>query len=152
MGEGWHNNHHYYMSVRQGIRWWKSTTTLHPARAVLGPHHADLRPWRVIRGRRQRDFRSRRCHLSRIDDVVIFERESRLGGTRTHHLDTPDARSRSTRAFVHNDRTYPLLVRLFDEIGVETLRFRHVVRGHRSGDWLGGTRNLNNLFADRRNS
>jgi stearoyl-CoA desaturase (delta-9 desaturase) len=24
MGEGWHNNHHYYMSsVRQGVRWWE---------------------------------------------------------------------------------------------------------------------------------
>jgi stearoyl-CoA desaturase (delta-9 desaturase) len=24
MGEGWHNNHHYYMSsARQGIRWWE---------------------------------------------------------------------------------------------------------------------------------
>jgi len=28
MGEGWHNNHHYYMaSVRQGIRWWEVDLT-----------------------------------------------------------------------------------------------------------------------------
>ncbi|MEO8483561.1 MAG: acyl-CoA desaturase [Acidobacteriota bacterium] len=28
MGEGWHNNHHHFMSsVRQGIRWWEIDTT-----------------------------------------------------------------------------------------------------------------------------
>jgi stearoyl-CoA desaturase (delta-9 desaturase) len=28
MGEGWHNNHHYYMSsTRQGIRWWEVDVT-----------------------------------------------------------------------------------------------------------------------------
>jgi stearoyl-CoA desaturase (Delta-9 desaturase) len=28
LGEGWHNNHHYYMSsVRQGIRWWEIDVT-----------------------------------------------------------------------------------------------------------------------------
>lgn len=28
MGEGWHNNHHYYMnSVRQGFRWWQIDMT-----------------------------------------------------------------------------------------------------------------------------
>ena len=28
MGEGWHNNHHHYMSsVRQGIRWWEIDLT-----------------------------------------------------------------------------------------------------------------------------
>lgn len=28
MGEGWHNNHHFFMSsVRQGIRWWEVDTT-----------------------------------------------------------------------------------------------------------------------------
>jgi stearoyl-CoA desaturase (delta-9 desaturase) len=28
MGEGWHNNHHYYQSsVRQGFRWWQIDIT-----------------------------------------------------------------------------------------------------------------------------
>ena len=28
LGEGWHNNHHHYMSsVRQGIRWWEIDIT-----------------------------------------------------------------------------------------------------------------------------
>jgi len=28
LGEGWHNNHHYYMSsVRQGVRWWEIDIT-----------------------------------------------------------------------------------------------------------------------------
>jgi len=30
LGEGWHNNHHYFMSsVRQGIRWWEIDVTFY---------------------------------------------------------------------------------------------------------------------------
>jgi predicted NAD/FAD-binding protein len=92
--------------------------------------------------------------LSRIDDVVIFERESRLGGhTHTHHFDTPDGPlALDTGFLVHNDRTYPLLVRLFDEIGVETYEsdMSFAVTDPATG-FEYGTRNLNSLFADRRN-
>jgi len=92
--------------------------------------------------------------LSRIDDVVIFERESRLGGhTHTHQLDTPDGPlALDTGFLVHNDRTYPLLVRLFDEIGVETYAsdMSFAVTDPATG-FEYGTRNLNSLFADRRN-
>ena len=37
MGEGWHNNHHYYQrSVRQGFFWWEVDMTLHPPRDAGG--------------------------------------------------------------------------------------------------------------------
>ena len=35
MGEGWHNNHHYYpRSVRQGFRWWQIDMTYYVLRAL----------------------------------------------------------------------------------------------------------------------
>jgi len=35
MGEGWHNNHHYFMSsVRQGIRWWEVDPTYYVLRGL----------------------------------------------------------------------------------------------------------------------
>jgi stearoyl-CoA desaturase (delta-9 desaturase) len=35
LGEGWHNNHHYYMSaVRQGIRWWEIDITFYVLRVL----------------------------------------------------------------------------------------------------------------------
>jgi predicted NAD/FAD-binding protein len=60
--------------------------------------------------------------LSRQDHVTLFEADSRPGG----HAHTHDVRQESgslavdTGFIVHNNRTYPNLVRLFDELGVET--------------------------------
>jgi len=60
--------------------------------------------------------------LSRRHDVHLFERDDRLGG----HTHTVMADSSlgpvalDTGFLVHNDRTYPRLVRLFSELGVET--------------------------------
>jgi stearoyl-CoA desaturase (delta-9 desaturase) len=35
LGEGWHNNHHYFMSsVRQGIRWWEVDVTFYVLRVL----------------------------------------------------------------------------------------------------------------------
>jgi stearoyl-CoA desaturase (delta-9 desaturase) len=35
LGEGWHNNHHFYMSsVRQGIRWWEIDVTYYVLRML----------------------------------------------------------------------------------------------------------------------
>jgi stearoyl-CoA desaturase (delta-9 desaturase) len=48
MGEGWHNNHHHYMSsVRQGIRWWEVDATYYVLKMLswLGVAR-DLRPFR----------------------------------------------------------------------------------------------------------
>jgi len=47
LGEGWHNNHHHYMSsVRQGIRWWEIDVTYYVLRALSWVGIArDLRPF-----------------------------------------------------------------------------------------------------------
>jgi len=35
LGEGWHNNHHFFMSsVRQGIRWWEIDVTYYVLRML----------------------------------------------------------------------------------------------------------------------
>ena len=59
--------------------------------------------------------------LSRTHDVTLFEADDRLGG-HAHTHDVADRR-RAVGAvdsgfIVHNDRTYPLLLRLFAELGV----------------------------------
>jgi stearoyl-CoA desaturase (Delta-9 desaturase) len=48
LGEGWHNNHHYFMSsVRQGIRWWEIDVTFYVLKALSWIGVArDLRPFR----------------------------------------------------------------------------------------------------------
>lgn len=60
--------------------------------------------------------------LARTHDVTLFEAENRLGG-HAHTHDLLDSRGRSHAVdsgfIVHNDRTYPLLRRLFAELGVE---------------------------------
>lgn len=60
--------------------------------------------------------------LARRHRVELFERESRLGGhTNTVVVDDPSGPvALDTGFLVHNERTYPNLVRLFREIGIET--------------------------------
>lgn len=62
--------------------------------------------------------------LSRKHEVHLFEKDRRLGGhTHTHLIEDP-ATGRiipvDTGFIVHNDRTYPNLVRLFAELGIAT--------------------------------
>lgn len=57
-------------------------------------------------------------YLSREHVVSLFEKEARLGG-HTHTVDVGDL-AIDTGFIVHNDRTYPNLVKLFAELGVET--------------------------------
>ncbi|MFT4395568.1 NAD(P)/FAD-dependent oxidoreductase [Gordonia lacunae] len=61
--------------------------------------------------------------LSKQATVTLFEADSRLGGhAHTHRLDPPSGPLAVDSGFiVHNDRTYPTLLRLFDELRVETL-------------------------------
>jgi predicted NAD/FAD-binding protein len=58
--------------------------------------------------------------LSRTDDVTIFEPERRLGGhAHTHQLPAEGGDLWVDSGFiVHNRQTYPLLTRLFTELGV----------------------------------
>lgn len=61
--------------------------------------------------------------LSRRYRVTLFEREPRLGGhTHTTVVDDPvvGPLALDTGFLVHNERTYPNLVRLFTELGVQT--------------------------------
>ncbi len=61
--------------------------------------------------------------LSRSHEVHLFERQPRLGGhTHTVAASRPDGSSLpvDTGFIVYNEATYPLLVRLFDELGVAT--------------------------------
>ena len=59
--------------------------------------------------------------LSQKHEVWLFEKESRLGGhTHTHDIGTSQGVLPIDTGFiVHNDRTYPNLVRLFRKLGVE---------------------------------
>ncbi|PPK66683.1 FAD-dependent oxidoreductase [Actinokineospora auranticolor] len=61
--------------------------------------------------------------LQRRHDVTLFEADDRLGGhAHTHDLATPDGRVTQVDSgfIVHNERTYPNLLRLFAELGVRT--------------------------------
>ncbi|GGY51372.1 NAD(P)/FAD-dependent oxidoreductase [Streptomyces omiyaensis] len=61
--------------------------------------------------------------LSRAHDVVLYEADGRLGGhAHTHELPAREGGTLhvDTGFIVHNDRTYPHLLRLFRELGVAT--------------------------------
>jgi predicted NAD/FAD-binding protein len=92
--------------------------------------------------------------LSRRHCVHLFEKESRLGG----HTNTVTVEGASgavaldTGFLVHNDRTYPNLVRLFGELGVATRDsdMSFAVSCGRSGLEY-SSRGANGFFAQRRN-
>jgi predicted NAD/FAD-binding protein len=60
--------------------------------------------------------------LQRRYEVLLFEAAPRLGGhAHTHDVSTPTGSVAVDSGFiVHNERTYPNLLRLFDELGVAT--------------------------------
>ena len=61
--------------------------------------------------------------LTRTHDVTVYEADARIGGhAHTHDLVTSDGglTQVDTGFIVHNDRTYPNLLRLFGELGVPT--------------------------------
>ena len=59
---------------------------------------------------------------SRTAHVTLFEADDRLGGhADTHRVTTPEGELAIDTGFiVHNRRTYPTLLRLFAELGIET--------------------------------
>jgi uncharacterized protein len=60
--------------------------------------------------------------LQRRHDVLLFEAQPRLGGhAHTHEVETSTGTQAIDSGFiVHNERTYPNLLRLFAELGVRT--------------------------------
>lgn len=89
-------------------------------------------------------------YLSRQHEVFVFEKDTRIGG-HTHTV-TVDSRSGplavDTGFIVHNDRTYPNLVRLLAELGVESQpsEMSFAVTCRRSG-FEYSSRGLNGFFA-----
>lgn len=90
--------------------------------------------------------------LALRDRVTLYEADSRLGGhAHTHQiqLDQDGATVGVDSAFlVHNDRTYPTLCRLFDELGIETREtdMSMSVRDDASGLEYAGARGIGGLF------
>ncbi|WP_308015103.1 NAD(P)/FAD-dependent oxidoreductase [Nocardia coffeae] len=90
--------------------------------------------------------------LARRDRVTLYERDDRLGGhAHTHEVDlAPGQRVCVDSGFiVHNDRTYPTLLRLFEELGVQTREtdMSMSVRADDAGLEYAGAKGLAGLFA-----
>ena len=93
-------------------------------------------------------------------DVVLFEAETRLGG-HANTVDVVDPAAGPLRVdtgfIVHNDRNYPNLVRLFEELGVSTVdtEMSFSVTDRDPGSPTVGftycATSPNTVFADRRN-
>jgi predicted NAD/FAD-binding protein len=93
--------------------------------------------------------------LQRSYDVSQYETDSRLGGhAHTHDVVTPDSGAIpiDTGFIVHNTRTYPLLLRLFGELGIATQPTEMSMSIHCDGCGLeyAGARGLGGLFAQPR--
>ncbi|PRC42666.1 amine oxidase, partial [Mycobacterium sp. ITM-2017-0098] len=89
--------------------------------------------------------------LSARDHVTLFEADTRVGGhAHTHHIDRGDGKTVAVDSafLVHNDRTYPTLCRLFDELGVATqdTDMSMSVRDDAIGLEYAGARGVGGLF------
>jgi predicted NAD/FAD-binding protein len=94
--------------------------------------------------------------LQRRYDVTLFEADGRLGGhAHTHDVNRAGGGSVAvdTGFIVHNERTYPRLLRLFGELDVRTQEseMSMSVRCEGCGLEYAGARKLRGLFADPRN-
>jgi uncharacterized protein len=93
--------------------------------------------------------------LSRSHDVTLFEAADRLGGHAHTHDVTDSAGQRlavDTGFIVHNDRTYPLLRKLFGELGIEVRPTEMSMSVHCTGCGLqyAGGRGLRGVLAQPR--
>ncbi|MGW0025680.1 NAD(P)/FAD-dependent oxidoreductase [Rhodococcus sp. NPDC003383] len=89
--------------------------------------------------------------LARRDRVTLFEADARLGGhAHTHDVDLGNGVRVpvDTGFIVHNDRTYPTLLRLFDELGVATqdTDMSMSIRSDATGLEYAGAKGLPGLF------
>ncbi|WP_086828802.1 NAD(P)/FAD-dependent oxidoreductase [Allokutzneria sp. NRRL B-24872] len=94
--------------------------------------------------------------LQRRYDVVMFERDERVGGhAHTHDVPAPDGGMVAVDSgfIVHNQRTYPNLLRLFGELGVSTQdsEMSMSVRCEGCGLEYAGAKQIGGLFAQPRN-
>ena len=94
--------------------------------------------------------------LQRQFDVHLFEADDRLGGhAHTHDvaLTNGQVAGLDSAFLVHNDRTYPNLLRLFAELGVATQEseMSMSVRCDGCGLEYAGSKGLGGLFAQRSN-
>jgi predicted NAD/FAD-binding protein len=89
--------------------------------------------------------------LAQRDRVTLYEADTRLGGhAHTHQVRLDGDTVAVDSAFlVHNDRTYPTLCRLFDELGITTQEadMSMSVRDDASGLEYAGARGIGGLFA-----
>jgi predicted NAD/FAD-binding protein len=95
--------------------------------------------------------------LRRRYDVILFEAGPRLGGhAHTHDVPTSDGGMVAVDSgfIVHNERTYPNLVRLFGELGVSTqdTEMSMSVQCRGCGLEYAGARGLPGLFAQPSNA
>ncbi len=89
--------------------------------------------------------------LSARDRVTLFEADTRIGGhAHTHYVDRGDGLTVGVDSafLVHNDRTYPTLCRLFDQLGIATREsdMSMSVRDDVSGLEYAGARGIGGLF------
>jgi uncharacterized protein len=93
-------------------------------------------------------------YLSRKHEVFLFERETRLGGhTHTITVDSSGGPLAVDTGFiVHNDRTYPNLIKLLEELGVPRVDsdMSFAVSCRKSG-YEYSSRGLRGFFAQKRN-
>ncbi|WP_424326935.1 NAD(P)/FAD-dependent oxidoreductase [Gordonia sp. (in: high G+C Gram-positive bacteria)] len=94
--------------------------------------------------------------LSQRHRVTVFEADGRLGGhAHTHRLPAADGSEVAVDSgfIVHNDRTYPTLCRLFDQLGVATQEtdMSMSVRSELTGLEFAGARGAAGLFPTWRN-
>lgn len=95
--------------------------------------------------------------LSRTHDVTLYEADARPGGhAHTHELASSDGGTTHVDSgfIVHNDRTYPNLLRLFGELGVSTQDsdMSMSVRCDGCGLEYAGARKLGGLFPQASNA
>ncbi|KRC45030.1 dehydrogenase [Nocardioides sp. Root224] len=92
---------------------------------------------------------------SRTASVTLYEADDRLGGHADTHLvdDGADGLAIDTGFIVHNQRTYPTLLRLFRELGVATQpsEMSLSTRDDATGLEWAGALGLRGLFPTRRN-
>jgi predicted NAD/FAD-binding protein len=93
--------------------------------------------------------------LSRSHDVILFEADERLGGhAHTHDVADSDGRRHAVDSgfIVHNDVTYPLLRKLFGELGIKVrpAEMSMSVRCEGCGLEYAGGRGARGAFSQRR--